>query len=70
MKSEHGIMLAGSFDDLAGKVIRIGHMGANATISNMIETLSALDTVLRELNVSLHVSLSEYFLHYVNSNPA
>lgn len=70
MKSEHGIMLAGSFDDLAGKVIRIGHMGANATISNMIETLSALDTVLRELNVSLHVSLSEYFLHHVNSNPA
>lgn len=70
MKSEHGIMLAGSFDDLAGKVIRIGHMGANATISNMIETLGALDTVLRGLNVPLHVSLSEYFLHYVNNNPA
>lgn len=66
MKAEHGIMLAGSFDDLAGKVIRIGHMGANATISNMIETLSALDTVLRDLGVPLSVNLSEYFLHCIH----
>ena len=28
MRQEHNIMLAGSFDSLAGQVIRIGHMGA------------------------------------------
>lgn len=32
-------MLAGSFDVLAGKVIRIGHMGNNATFYNIREVL-------------------------------
>lgn len=62
MREKHSILIAGSFDDFAGKVIRIGHMGANATISNMTETLAALDQVLRELGVTLNVSLAEYFL--------
>lgn len=62
MNTKHHIMLAGSFDDFAGKVIRIGHMGTNATVSNLIETLYALDDVLRGLGVNLQVSLDEYFL--------
>lgn len=65
MITKHHIMLAGSFDDLAGKVIRIGHMGTNATISNLMETLYALDDVLRGLGVKLQVSLDEYFLKAV-----
>ncbi len=64
MKEKHNIMLAGSFDEFSGKVIRIGHMGANATISNMIETFTALDKVLRELGVNLKISLPEYFLKF------
>lgn len=72
MRAEHNIMLAGSFDDLSGKVIRIGHMGANATVPNMIETLDALEDVLRDLGVEVKVSLAEYFLQEVrkmrNSN--
>lgn len=46
MKSEHNIMLAGSFDYLAGKVIRIGHMGANANEKDVEETISALRQVI------------------------
>ena len=53
MRQKHGIMLAGSFDSLAGQVIRIGHMGSNANVVDMIETLDALDDTLRELNVPL-----------------
>lgn len=53
MREEQGIMLAGSFDVMAGEVIRIGHMGYNCTEENMRETLAALDTVLRELAVDL-----------------
>lgn len=70
MKQEYSIMLAGSFDELAGKVIRIGHMGTNATVSNMIETFKALDHVLRQLGVQLHVPMDEYFLKMVNQSSA
>lgn len=68
MKQKHRIMLAGSFDEFAGKVIRIGHMGANATVSNMTETLAALDDVLRGLGVKLQEKLDEYFLHIVRES--
>ena len=39
-------MIAGSFDVLAGQVIRIGHMGENATEADVKETLQALKKVL------------------------
>lgn len=62
MLEKHNIMLAGSFDEFSGKVIRIGHMGANATIDNMTETLAALDDVLRGLGIELKTNLKEYFI--------
>ena len=43
MREEHHIMLAGSFGDLAGKVIRIGHMGASANVGDMLEVMSGLE---------------------------
>lgn len=61
VKQKHHILLAGSFDELTGKVIRIGHMGANATVSNLTETLYALDDTLRSLGVKLLVPMDEYF---------
>lgn len=61
MKAE-GIMLTGSFAELSGKVIRIGHMGANANIGDMVETLRLLDKVLRNLGVSLKIQLDTTFL--------
>lgn len=50
MKREHGIMIAGSFDVLAGQAIRIGHMGENANEKDVRETLDALADVLKKLN--------------------
>lgn len=61
MRAEYNIMLAGSFDELAGQVIRIGHMGENANVADMKETMEALDGVLREEGVSLRQSLAEVF---------
>lgn len=66
IRQEHNIMLAGSFGNLAGKVIRIGHMGENATISNMVETFDALDQTFSKLQVPLKSSLKEVFLRELN----
>lgn len=49
MEQVHNIMLAGSFGYLEGKVIRIGHMGANANEEDMKTTLAALEETLRYL---------------------
>ena len=58
---EHNILIAGSFGDFAGKVIRIGHMGENANTSDMTALFAALDEVLRSLNVPVAVKMDEYF---------
>lgn len=61
MRNRHNIMLAGSFDTLAGQVIRIGHMGTNANYEDMAETLEALDQTMKELGISLKASMKEIF---------
>ena len=61
VKKDYNIMLAGSFDVLAGKVIRIGHMGNNATFYNVREVFAALDGTLRRLGVPLKASMEEIF---------
>ena len=62
MRDTHGIMLAGSFDDLAGKVIRIGHMGATANVADMVVTMSALSDTLASLGVPLKGDLGILFM--------
>ena len=61
MRKTYHIMLAGSFDTLAGQVIRIGHMGSNANKEDMIATLDALDKTMQQLGVSLKGSMREIF---------
>lgn len=61
MRKTYNIMLAGSFDTLAGQVIRIGHMGSNANKEDMIATLDALDKTMQQLGVSLKGSMREIF---------
>lgn len=57
LREDYSIMLAGSFDVLAGEVIRIGHMGHNCTEQNMKETMAALDGALRKLGVELKTAV-------------
>lgn len=54
MRAEHNILLSGSFGSLAGKVIRIGHMGSNANEKDMAETMEALWHTLKKLGVELN----------------
>ena len=61
VRDDSGILLAGSFGCLAGKVIRIGHMGENATIPNLLETFDALDRAMKKLGVPLKASMKEIF---------
>lgn len=61
MKKDHNIMIAGSFDVFAGKIIRIGHMGNNARKDKVIETLDALDKTFKSLGVELKSSLAFEF---------
>ena len=49
MRREHNIMITGSFGPFAGKLLRIGHMGANANEPDVDETLQALRQVILEL---------------------
>lgn len=61
MRTKHKIMLAGSFDSLAGQVIRIGHMGSNANEKDMKETMEALEQTLKSLGIGLKCSLKDRF---------
>lgn len=46
IREEYGIMIAGSFDVFAGKLLRIGHMGENANEADVKQTLEALKAVI------------------------
>ncbi len=61
VKKDYNIMLAGSFDVLAGKVIRIGHMGNNADFYSVREVFTALDGTLAKLGVPLKASMEKIF---------
>ncbi len=69
MKKDHRIMLTGSFGSLAGKVIRIGHMGENANVPDMAEVFGALNQVLENLGVPLKADMKEVFFKSL-SGPA
>lgn len=63
---EYRIMLAGSFDVLAGQVIRLGHMGENARPEKMAAVFHALDQVLPSLGVTLNAGMEEIFLRHLS----
>lgn len=67
MKNDHGIMLASSFEELSGKVIRIGHMGVNANLPDMITVMCALSDTLSALGVPLAGDLGKLFLNCYRS---
>ena len=66
MRDDYNILIAGCFDILAGKVFRIGHMGENANIRDIAETLSALDKTFKKLNYHLNCSMADVFIDEIN----
>jgi pyridoxamine--pyruvate transaminase len=49
MADKHGILIGGGYGETKGKVLRIGHMGYQATEANVVATVSALEETLTEL---------------------
>ena len=66
LKDKYNIMISGCFDVLAGKVVRIGHMGENANVEDMTLTLDAMDKTFADLGVSLKCSMKDEFLKNMN----
>ncbi|WP_138205479.1 pyridoxal-phosphate-dependent aminotransferase family protein [Haloimpatiens lingqiaonensis] len=62
MLNKHNIMIAGAFDFLKDKVIRIGHMGENCYEEKLYLTLKALNSVLKEHNIDLKKDLHQSFV--------
>lgn len=62
MVQKYHIMIAGCFDILAGKVLRIGHMGNNANVADLADTMEALQATLEELGVVVACDMKTTFL--------
>lgn len=62
MLTKHQIMLSDSFGPFKGKVLRIGHMGANCNWQDMVETMNALSDSLSDLGFSTTCHLGKEFL--------
>lgn len=62
MEKDYGIMISGCFDVLAGKVVRIGHMGENANTADMTETLRALQGTMEKHGVKISCDLADAFM--------
>jgi len=52
MRQRHNVIIAGGLGKLAGKILRIGHMGS-ATTNDLVATMGALEMTLKELGYSL-----------------
>lgn len=62
MVEKYNVLIAGSFGYLSGKVIRIGHMGENATLNKVGYTLFALQKSLEFFGYNLKGDLMSSFL--------
>lgn len=67
MKETYGILISGSFDVLAGKVIRLGHMGNNARKDEVAAMLEALEKTLADLGFVCKKSMAEEFAKVLDS---
>lgn len=61
MRDKYNLLISGSFDYLENKVIRIGHMGENATMNKIIFVLNILDKSLKDLGYKSETNLVEEF---------
>lgn len=61
MDETYGVMIAGCFDFLAGKVFRLGHMGENANAMDITMMMDALDHSFADLGHPLKASLKDGF---------
>ncbi|SDO96979.1 pyridoxal-phosphate-dependent aminotransferase family protein [Clostridium gasigenes] len=61
LNNEYNILIGGGFDFLENKIFRIGHMGENCNVNNIIITLKALDEIFLSSGIYLKKSLNKSF---------
>ncbi len=61
MTEQYGIMIAGCFDYLAGKVFRLGHMGEGANVADVTAMLDAMDKTFADLGHPLKCAMKDVF---------
>ena len=61
MEKDYNIMISGCFDVLAGKIVRIGHMGENCYEDKVAETLAALQRTLEKKGIQAKCDLAKAF---------
>lgn len=66
MTEQYGIMIAGCFDYLTGKVFRLGHMGENANVEDVTAMLDAMDKTFADLGQPLKCAMAEVFVKEMN----
>lgn len=49
MVEKYGILIGGGYKETKGELIRIGHMGYQATLTNIITTIAALERTVQEV---------------------
>lgn len=49
MSERYGILIGGGYKELKGQLLRIGHMGYQASLTNMLSTIAALERTLNDL---------------------
>ncbi|MEM0005219.1 MAG: alanine--glyoxylate aminotransferase family protein [Desulfurococcaceae archaeon] len=52
---KYGVMIAGSWGRLMGKVLRVGHMGVQASRTHVLSAFTALARALRDLGYSVNI---------------
>lgn len=67
MTEDYHIMIAGCFDVLAGKVLRIGHMGNNANAPDLADTMEALQGTLTNLGFAVKCDMRKNFMEKIGS---
>jgi len=65
IRKDHNILIGGNFGYLKGKVIRIGHMGENARVKYVSETLKAIQKTLEREGITLNADMKAVFLKEV-----
>ena len=55
MEDEHGMLIAGGVGPTAGKIFRIGHMGATASANYILPAVSSLEISLKKLGWRLEL---------------
>ncbi|UZW14367.1 alanine--glyoxylate aminotransferase family protein [Clostridium pasteurianum] len=61
----YGVMITGSFGYLEGRVLRIGHMGENATVEKVSYTLFALQKALEHYGYTFYKDIVSIFFERI-----